>query len=96
MSDKQYSLPLRPPTDRPVQMLAPHEAFTRADSALIDRLIEDSVVEKKNGRIKPSPLAEYFSMWANTSPAGGLIIVGVENDGTITGLNSLSNPLLSG
>jgi ATP-dependent DNA helicase RecG len=93
--EKQYSLPLEPPHERPVQLLAAHEAFARADSALIGRLIEDSVVEKKNGRIKPSPLSEYFSMWANTGPHGGLIVVGIENDGTKSGLLSLSSTQLA-
>lgn len=87
--NQQYSLPLAPPGEGPVQMLGPHEAFARADSKLIDRLIENSVMEKKNGRVKATVLAEYFSMWANTGPHGGLLIVGVENDGQKTGLVSL-------
>lgn len=87
----QYSLPLQAPTERPMQLLAPHEAFARANAALIDRFIENSSVEKKSGRIKGQILAEYFSMWANTSPEGGLMLVGVEDDGTKTGLLSLSD-----
>lgn len=91
MSDKQqYTLPLTPPDMGPVQLLSPHEAFTLASEKLIDRLIENSSMEKKSGRSKPAVLAEYFSMWANTGPNGGLLIVGVENDGTKTGLLSLS------
>lgn len=92
MSDPyQYSLPLTPPSERPVQLIGPHEAFSRADEQLLDRLIENSVMEKKNGKIKAQTLAEYFSMWANTSPEGGLILVGVENDGKKTGLLHLSD-----
>ena len=33
----------------------------------------------------PMLLAVYVSMWANTPPAGGLIAVGIEDDGKITG-----------
>ncbi|WP_109085211.1 ATP-binding protein [Azospirillum sp. TSH100] len=71
-------------------MLGPRELYERADEHLIDRLVENSSVEKKSGRYNKSALSEYFSMWANTAPDGGLIIVGVENDGTKTGLLSLS------
>jgi ATP-dependent DNA helicase RecG len=74
-----------------MQLLGAHEAFARADARLIERFIENSVVEKKSGRVKGAVLAEYFSMWANTAPEGGLILVGVENDGTKTGLVGLSD-----
>lgn len=92
MSDnQQYSLPLTPPEQRAVQLLSAHEVFASANEQMLDRLIENSVMEKKNGRIRPAALSEYFSMWANTAPNGGLIIVGVENDGSKTGLLSLSH-----
>jgi ATP-dependent DNA helicase RecG len=87
MSDhQQFTLPLTPPGDRPVQLLSPHEVFARAEATLLSRLIENSAVEKKNGKIRQTVLSEYFSMWANTGPDGGIILVGIENDGTKTGL----------
>ena len=78
-------------------MQGPHELFARAsDPAFIDRLVENSNVEKKSGRIGKAALAEYFSMWANTSPDGGLILVGVENDGSKAGLLALSDRQVAG
>lgn len=49
------------------------------------RFKEDNRVEWKSARYSPKELADYFSMWANTQPHGGLIVIGVENDGQITG-----------
>jgi ATP-dependent DNA helicase RecG len=46
---------------------------------------EDNRVEWKSARYSPKELADYFSMWANTQPHGGLIIIGVENNGEVTG-----------
>lgn len=92
MSDnQQYSLPLTPPEQRAIMMLSAHEAFAHANEQMLDRLIENSVMERKSGKVKPSVLSEYFSMWSNTSPHGGLLIIGVEDDGTKTGLLSLSH-----
>ena len=71
--------------------MSPHEVFARADSAMLRRLIENSSFEKKGGRVRPAVLSEYFSMWANTNPNGGLILIGVENDNTISGLVGLSD-----
>lgn len=93
--NQQFSLPLSPPEQRAMQLLSAHEVFASANEQSLARLIENSVMEKKNGRIKPSVLSEYFSMWANTAPNGGILLVGVENDGTKTGLLSLSNAQIS-
>ena len=87
MSDnRQYALPLTQPEKRALSMMGPHEMFAAANELLVDRLIENAVLEKKSGRVKGTVLSEYFSMWANTPPFGGCIIVGVEDDGKKTGL----------
>jgi ATP-dependent DNA helicase RecG len=54
-----------------------------ADSLL--RFREDNRVEWKSARYSPKELADYFSMWANTQPHGGLIVIGAENDSTVSG-----------
>ena len=46
---------------------------------------EDSRIERKNATYRAKELGDYFSMWANTPPEGGVILLGVENDGTIGG-----------
>ena len=95
VDQRQYRFDLVPSAEKPVQLLGPREIFERADERFIDRLVENSSVEKKNGKVNKSVLSEYFSMWANTSPDGGLMLVGVENDGTKTGLLSLNDKQVS-
>src|ERR1035437_4047074 len=59
-----------------------YEKFIHAD--LVLRFKEDRRIEIKSARFDIRQLADYFSMWANT-PDGGLIVVGIENDGVVTG-----------
>jgi ATP-dependent DNA helicase RecG len=90
VNDKQqlsFDLGKRP---IPIQAMTPHDLFSHADEKLLDRLVENSGVEKKSGKYGKMQLCDYFSMWANTSPDGGLILVGVENDGRKSGLMQLS------
>lgn len=49
------------------------------------RFAEDNRVEWKSARYSPKELSDYFSMWANTQPHGGLIVIGIEDSGTVTG-----------
>lgn len=91
---KQYTLPLSPPSSRALQMMGPHEIFAAANELVIDRSIENSVLEKKNAEVRASALFAYFSMWANTPPHGGCIIVG-EDGGRESGLLGISQGQLS-
>jgi ATP-dependent DNA helicase RecG len=50
---------------------------------------EDHRIERKSASYNARGLGDYFSMWANTAPDGGIILLGVENDGTITGCSSV-------
>ncbi|MBJ7441018.1 MAG: putative DNA binding domain-containing protein [Sphingopyxis sp.] len=56
---------------------------------------ESQKIERKSAKIAARDLGVYFSMWANTPPFGGVIIVGVENDGKLSGCNSVSDEHLS-
>ncbi|MBM4040582.1 MAG: hypothetical protein FJ290_18915 [Planctomycetes bacterium] len=71
--------------DRPTAIWSVEELYTKADQALLNKLTEDSRFERKPAGIHPDALGEYFSMFANTKPDGGLIAVGIENDGTMSG-----------
>lgn len=66
------------------------DLFDLADPLLILRTPEGEKVERKSGKVQARDLGRYFSMWANTGPAGGLLVVGVEDDGKISGCSSLS------
>lgn len=71
-------------------LLSPDEIYERADERLLFRLKEDRRIERKPANTHPPVLGEYFSMWSNTSPDGGLIALGMENDGTMSGCGQLS------
>jgi ATP-dependent DNA helicase RecG len=77
--------------EMPSALLTPDELFQLSDdSELLRRLEESRTWERKNSATHSRSLGEYFSMWANTAPHGGLIAVGVNNDGTISGCHRLT------
>lgn len=66
------------------------EIYDSANQTLLEELKEDRRVEKKSVGIHARELGDYFSMWANTAPDGGLIIIGIENDNRTTGCLKIS------
>jgi ATP-dependent DNA helicase RecG len=62
-----------------------NDLYEKADEHLLSRLQEDSRIELKRATVHSKELSDYFVMWANTPPEGGLIVIGVENDGSISG-----------
>ena len=87
---RQLTLSFDPPTDTLIQLWTPDEIYDRASDANISIFSEDRRFERKGAAVQPKSLAEYLSMWSNTQPHGGLIAVGIENDGTISGCKGLS------
>ncbi len=77
------------------ELLSVEEIFTRASEQLLGQLYEDRRIERKPPGIHAASLAEYLSMFANTPPEGGLVVVGIENAGRLTGCRSLSPSKLS-
>lgn len=47
---------------------------------------EGQYLDRKSARIKPSDIARHLVAFANAN--GGVLIIGVEDDGKITGFNS--------
>lgn len=77
----------------PTQLLTPDEIFDRVDAALLEQLDEDKRVERKPASYPGDALGDYISMWANTAPHGGIIVVGMEDKragGRFEGLMSRS------
>jgi ATP-dependent DNA helicase RecG len=66
--------------------LSVDEIFDTADEKLLHDLGEDRRIERKPASIHCKELGEYISMWANTSPDGGLIVIGMGDGGTPSGL----------
>ncbi|MDH4988577.1 putative DNA binding domain-containing protein [Aminobacter anthyllidis] len=67
------------------QLWTPDDIFGSCDQETIERFAEDNRVERKRGQVSQRDLADYLSMWANTQPHGGIVFIGVENDGKLTG-----------
>ena len=55
------------------------EAVLREGISILKRFSEDWRIEYKSARYHPRQLGDDFSMWANTQPHGGIIVVGIEN-----------------
>jgi ATP-dependent DNA helicase RecG len=86
----QSQLPLDLLTKKPPALLTADEIFEAISPALLGTLAEDKRIERKPPGYHTKALGEYFSMYANTAPDGGIIVVGMENDGTVTGCSELS------
>ncbi len=71
------------------QVLTPEDIYVNADVGLLKNLFEDKRFERKRAKYSPQELGDYFSMWANT-PEGGLIALGIEDDGKWSGCAGLS------
>jgi ATP-dependent DNA helicase RecG len=76
-------------------LLSPDEIWESACAELISSIAEDRRIERKAPGIQVDLLSEYFSMWANTVPEGGLVAVGVENNGKISGCHRISSTRLN-
>ena len=84
--DNQYRLNF----SGPLALMTVDEIYERASPELFQKLKEDRRIERKPATIHADSLAPYFSMWANTQPDGGIIVMGMENDGSISGCERLS------
>jgi ATP-dependent DNA helicase RecG len=93
MGEHWMQLAFEFPTVKDTRLLTVSEIFETATQSLLERLAEDKEdrrIERKPARTHAQPLGEYFSMYANTSPEGGIIVLGQENDGTLSGCLKVS------
>lgn len=67
------------------ELWTPDEIYERASDDLLAKFYEDERLERKPAGMHAEPLATWVCMWANTPPAGGIIVLGIEDDGTLTG-----------
>jgi ATP-dependent DNA helicase RecG len=75
-------------------LLTPDEIY-EASATLVPTLKEDRRVERKPPRFDPKALGDYFSMWANTQPDGGLILVGIGDGGELIGFEGEGVPRIN-
>jgi ATP-dependent DNA helicase RecG len=89
----QLELQFDPPT-LPA-LLTVDEIFERLDQAALESLREDKRLERKPANFSGESLGEYIAMWANTPPDGGIMVMGVADDGTLEGCERLSQGKLN-
>ncbi len=73
----------------------PRDIWVRLNQRVLEFLKEDRRFERKSAR-RPEfdDLATYYSTFSNT-PDGGLVVFGIEDDGTIAGCSKLSTDQLN-
>lgn len=81
----------------PIEALySPDQIFDSEEVALFSRLTEDHRFDRKSARVQPKELAKYLSAFGNgPSVDGGVLVIGIENDGTVSGCKSLNQDRLS-
>lgn len=71
------------------------EIYDRMKQSIAVDIDENEKIERKNARYRAKELGNYFSMWANTPPFGGVIIIGVDNDGKVSGIEGVESSHIS-
>jgi ATP-dependent DNA helicase RecG len=66
-----------------------NDLYQNATHSILVRFKEDRRVERKPAAYPAKALGDYFSMFANTVPEGGLIVLGMENDGAFSGCSKV-------
>ena len=85
MTDDQFDFQFAPPTAALPQLWTPDDIYDHCEQSTIETFGEDRRVERKRVEVSQKDFAAYLSMWANTQPSGGVMFVGVDNDGAIRG-----------
>jgi ATP-dependent DNA helicase RecG len=86
----QLSFDLHSASPALVQLWTPDEIYDRLDASNVHWFAENRRIERKGINIQPRALSEYLSMWSNTQPHGGLILVRVEDNGVICGCKAMA------
>ena len=63
----------------PLAILSPDQIYSQEPGgSFFKTLKEDRGIERKPIGIHAEELAKYISMWANTKPDGGVVVVGIQ------------------
>jgi len=82
------------PRQQLVGMLTPDDIYANAADLLV-KLKEDRRIERKAPGMHADAMGDYFGMWANTSPHGGLIAFGMADGGEVVGCESLDTNVIN-
>lgn len=82
---RQLSFDLSPPLPGLTALWTADDIWAALDPAVVTQFREDNRVERKRVEVNAKELAAYAAMWGNTQPHGGIVLIGVSNEGEITG-----------
>ncbi|CCJ06654.1 ATP dependent DNA helicase RecG [Methylocystis sp. SC2] len=71
-----------------VKMMTVDEIFRSLTNIPIVDIMEDRRIERKVVGVSARSLSDYFSIFANTPPDGGIILIGVDDDGSVSGCDA--------
>lgn len=82
---EQLAFEFTAPSSNLRELWTPDDIFRHADQATISFLQEDRRIERKSAKVSPKDLGDYLSMYANTQPYGGVLVIGIDKEGPISG-----------
>jgi ATP-dependent DNA helicase RecG len=83
----------RPPIEA---LYSPDQIYESEDFQLFSRLTEDPRFDRKSASAQPKELAKYLSAFGNgPSVDGGVLAIGIDNDGTVSGCKRIEQDRLS-
>lgn len=83
-----------PRTDLP-ELWTADDIYLALDASNVSSFLEDGRIERKSARKSLKDLADDLSAFANAQPHGGVLLVGVEDDGTISGFSLVGRDRLA-
>ncbi len=89
-SGHQLSFDIDSLIKKSVKLMTVDEIFSSLNTIPSADLKEDRRIERKVVGISAKALADYFSIFANTAPDGGIILIGIDDDGSVSGCDSAS------
>src|SRR5947209_6777262 len=84
VAPNQLSFDLATPLPREIKLMSVDEIYARLESITPVDAKEDRRIERKPAGVSARALGDYFSIFSNTPPEGGIILIGVEDDGSVT------------
>lgn len=79
-----------PTRDPLIELMTPRDIYNRITELEFLHFKEDRRLEYKRSDIKLDDLAKYYSMFSNTPPEGGIVVIGVNDKCEISGCKNLS------
>ncbi len=83
--DAQFAFDFNPPVSALPELWTPDDIYQSCDAKTVAAFSEDRRVERKRVEVAQRDFAAYLSMWSNTQPSGGVMFIGVADDGKILG-----------